>query len=94
MNTISVPLPTPVDLATEHLVAAIDSAIGGMQERLANLAADGPNAKWSVSDLVRLLQLRNQLQGERPCTVIARWVDGPRDDNGDDYQPQPRNYRN
>jgi hypothetical protein len=77
MNAESVPPPTPEDLAAERLVAAVESAIGGIQERLANLAADGQDAKWSVSDLVRLLQLRNQLQGERPRTIFACWVDDP-----------------
>jgi hypothetical protein len=33
--------PTPEDLAAERLVAAVESATGGIQERLANLAADG-----------------------------------------------------
>jgi hypothetical protein len=41
MNTKPVPLPAPEDLATERLVAVAESAIGGMQERLANFAADG-----------------------------------------------------
>jgi len=77
MNAKSVPLPAPEDLATERLAAAVESAIGGIQERLANLAANGHDAKWSVSDLVRLLQLRNQLQGERPRTIRACWVDDP-----------------
>jgi len=77
MNAKSVPLPTLEDLATERLVAAVESAIGVMQEGLANLAADGPEAKWSVSDLIRLLDLRTQLQGERPRTIFARWVDDP-----------------
>ena len=75
MNTKPVPLPTPEDLAAERLVAAVVSAIGGIQERLPNLAADDKNAKWSVSDLVKLLNLRDQLQGERPRTILARWVD-------------------
>jgi len=75
MNAIPVPLPTPEDLATERLVAADESAIGVIQERLANLADDGQDAKWSVSDLVRLLQLRNQLQEQRPRTIFACWVD-------------------
>ena len=79
MNTRSDSLPTPDELATEHLLAAVDSAIGGIQERLPNLADDGQDAKWSVSDLVRLLQLRDQLQEERPRTIIVRWVDDPRD---------------
>ena len=89
MYAESVPIPTPEDLATEQLVAAVESAIAGLQERLANIAVDGQDAKWSVSDLVRLLQLRNQLQGERPRTIFARWVDHPRDiQNNNDNQPK------
>ena len=79
MHAKPVPHPTPEDLATERLIGAVESAIGGIQERLANLATDGQDAKWSVSDLVRLLQLRDQLQGERPRTIFACWVDDPRD---------------
>ena len=89
--------PTPEDLATEHLIAAVESAIAGIQERLANLAADGQDAKWSVSDLVKLLQLRDHLQEERPRTTFACWVDDPNDipnnignnNNDDDNQPEP-----
>jgi hypothetical protein len=33
--------PVPKDLATERLVAAVESAIDGIRERLTNLAADG-----------------------------------------------------
>ena len=84
MNEKPAPFPTPEDLAPEHqaaeqLVAAVQSAIGGIQERLPNLAAEGPDSKWSVSDLIRLLDLRTQLQGERPRIVRAYWVDDPRD---------------
>jgi hypothetical protein len=77
MNTKSAPRPAPEDLAAERLSAAVESAIGVIQKRLANLADDNQDAKWSVSDLVRLLQLRNQLQGERPRTICAYWVDDP-----------------
>jgi len=69
--------PSAEDLATEQLLAAVESAIGVIQQRLANLADDNQDAKWSVSDLVKLLQLRTQLQGERPRTVFAYWVDDP-----------------
>ena len=79
MSTKSAPLSTPDDQASECLLAAVESAIGGIQERLANLPADGPDAKWSVSDLVKLLELRNQLQEERPRTIFAYWVDDPND---------------
>ena len=75
MNPNTLPPPTPEDLAAERLAAAVESAIGAIQERLANLAADDPAAKWSVSDLTRLLQLRKELQGERPHTTIAFWAD-------------------
>jgi hypothetical protein len=87
MITKFVPFPTPEDQAKERLVAAVESAIGGLQERLANIADEGPDAKWSVSDLIKLLQLRDQLQGERPRTITARWVD-------DDDDPQPHHHRN
>src|SRR5580658_7218678 len=88
MNAKSIPPPTPEDLATEKLITAVESAIDGIQERLANLAAEGQDAKWSVSDLVRLLQLRDQLQGEQPCTIRAYWVDDP-NDIGNNNQPEP-----
>jgi hypothetical protein len=88
MNAESVPLPAPEDLATERLIVAVESAITGLQERLANIAADGQDAKWSVSDLVKLLQLRDQLHGERPRTIFACWVDNPRDDYSNDDQQE------
>ena len=69
------------DQATGRLVAAVESAIGGIEPRLANLAAEGQDEKWSVSDLVRLLDLRDRLQGQRHCTVTARWIDGPYDND-------------
>ena len=82
MKAKPVPPPTPEDLATERLVAAVESAIAGIEQRLPDLAADGQDAKWSVSDLVKLLQLRTQLQGERPRTIFACWVDDPRGSRG------------
>ena len=74
MNAKPVPHPTPEDIATERLIAAVESAIGVMQERFANLANDSQDTKYSVSDLVRLLQLRNQLQADRPRIIAVRWV--------------------
>jgi hypothetical protein len=88
MNTKSAPHPTLEDLATERLAAAVESAIGGLQERLANIGAAGPDAKCSVSDLIKLLGLRDRLQGERPRTISARWVADPRD------PAKTGNYRN
>ena len=86
MNAVSIPPPAPEDLAAERLVATVESVIAGLQERLANIAADGPDAKWSVSHLIKLLQLRDHLDGARPRTIFACWVDDSRDDNTNDQQ--------
>jgi hypothetical protein len=84
MRAKSTPLPAPQDRATPQLVAALESAVGGMQERLANFAADGQDAKWSVADGdakaslatgAKLLQLHDQLQEEQPRMITVRWVD-------------------
>jgi hypothetical protein len=77
MNAKSAPRLTPEDLARERPVASVESAIGGTQERLSNLAADGQDAKWSVSDPVRLL---------RPTRLAER-------NHSDDEQPEPRNHK-
>ena len=53
------------------LLATIDVAIKAMQ---ASLTAKGCE-KGSLSDLIRLLQLRKELEGERPRRVSARWID-------------------
>jgi hypothetical protein len=80
----------PEDPEMQRLLAAVESAIGGLQERLASLADHDHDAKWSVSDLVKLLQLRNQLQGERPRTVFAYWVDDPSGIEKQRRQQQPK----
>ncbi len=79
MNEKFTPPQTPQNLATERLITAIESAIVGIEGHLVNLSTNGQDAKWSVSDLVRLIQLRTQLQGEQPRTVRAYWVDDPHD---------------
>jgi hypothetical protein len=96
MKTNSAPRSTRENLATESLVTAVESAIVGIEQRLPYLAADTPNAKCSVSDLAKLLQLREQLQGQRPRTIRVCWVDDPekymvdvpRDLRNDNNQPQ------
>ena len=54
-----------------ELMLAIDLAIETMKGQL------GPagTLKGSIGDLVRLLQLRKELEGERPRRVSARWID-------------------
>ena len=53
-----------------QIVAALDKAIGRIQKRLAD-----DDMKGSVADLVRMLQLRNELAATQPKTVTVRWVD-------------------
>src|SRR5271170_6947915 len=42
MSAKPVPFLTPEDQSINHLAAAVEFAINGIQERLTNLAADGP----------------------------------------------------
>ena len=79
MNAKSVPPPTQQELATDRLITAVESAINGIQEHLSSRAADAQDAKWSISDLVKLLQLRDQLQAQQPRRYYACWVNDPRD---------------
>jgi hypothetical protein len=53
-----------------QIVAALDKAIGRIQKRLAD-----EDMKGSVADLVRMLQLRNELTATQPTQVTVRWVD-------------------
>jgi hypothetical protein len=53
-----------------QIVAALDKAIGRIQKRLAD-----DDMKGSVADLVRILQLRNELMAAQPTQVTVRWVD-------------------
>jgi hypothetical protein len=54
----------------EGVTRAIDNAIGKIQAQL-----EGDQVKASVADLVRLIQLRNELADERPVDITARWID-------------------
>jgi len=53
------------------LLDAVDTAIQLIQAKLKT--NDG--AKGSLTDLVRLLQLRKELEGDRPRQVTARWIE-------------------
>ena len=57
-------LPDP-----EGVTKAIDNAIGKIQAQL-----ESDQVKASVTDLVRLIQLRNELAGEHPVDITARWI--------------------
>ena len=52
------------------LAAAVDAAISKIQDRLGN-----EDMKGSVADLVRLLQLRKELNDTQPQKVSVGWVD-------------------
>jgi hypothetical protein len=56
--------------ASRPMADAVNTAIGVLQEKI--LARD---VKGSVTDLVRLLQLRKELEDMRPTSTSARWVD-------------------
>ncbi len=62
---------TSGETENRELLDSIDLAIGAMQKKLSSV--DG--AKVSLTDLVRLLQLRKELEADRPRRVVARWID-------------------
>lgn len=62
-----------------QIVAALDKAIGRIQKRLAD-----DDLKGSVGDLVRMLQLRNELKATQPTQVTVRWVDECQTSNSTD----------
>jgi hypothetical protein len=53
------------------LLVAVEGAILAIQK---TLITDGVG-KVSLTDLARLLQLRKELEGERPRRVNVRWID-------------------
>jgi hypothetical protein len=56
---------------SEDLLDAIDAAIQLMQTKLKSQEG----AKATLADLVRLLQLRRELEGEGPRQITARWIE-------------------
>ncbi len=57
-----------------ELGEAVDGAINAALAAL-RFNAKKDTAKASVADLVRLLQLRRELNAERPRKITIRWVD-------------------
>jgi hypothetical protein len=53
------------------LLETIDVAIEAMKVSLRSKGCE----KGSLSDLIRLLQLRKELDAERPRHVSVRWID-------------------
>jgi hypothetical protein len=53
------------------LLRAVDAGIEKIRQQLtANTKTTG-----MVPDLIRLLQLRKELEGDRPRHITARWID-------------------
>jgi len=63
---------TSGETETENLRVAINNAIKAMSKHFSD---DGAEVKGSVADLIKLLQLRKELEGDRPRQVSARWID-------------------
>ncbi len=53
------------------LLATIDAAIEAIKISLRTKGCE----KGSLSDLIRLLQLRKELDAERPRHISVRWID-------------------
>ena len=56
-----------------QLLDAVERAIGALSQHLSTKTEE----KGSISDLIRLLQLRRELEEEKPRTVSARWIEDP-----------------
>ena len=56
------------------LLEAVDKAILALQEKLGDTES---GVKVSLTDLTKLLQLRKELEGERPRRINVRWIDSP-----------------
>lgn len=54
----------------DRIAAVIEHAIDAIQTKLAS-----DDAKHTVADLVRLLQLQKDMEGKRPIDVTVRWVE-------------------
>jgi hypothetical protein len=63
----------------DNLIAAIDAAIKSITKMLTARAENDEELDWSLSDLLKLLQVRREIVGEQPKEVYAYWVDDPKD---------------
>ena len=52
------------------VVTAIDKALLAMQKKLSD-----PELKPTINDFIKLLQMKKDLEGERPKDVTVRWVE-------------------
>jgi hypothetical protein len=54
-----------------QLLDVVEKAIGAISQHLSTKTEE----KGSITDLIRLLQLRRELEEEKPRSVSARWVE-------------------
>jgi hypothetical protein len=54
-----------------QLLEVVEKAIGAISQHLSTKTEE----KGSITDLIRLLQLRRELEAEKPRSVSARWVE-------------------
>jgi hypothetical protein len=54
-----------------QLLDVVERAIGAISQHLSTKKEE----KGSITDLIRLLQLRRELEDDRPRSVSARWVE-------------------
>ena len=62
--------PGSADAVPEDQAEAVDKALGAVWARFA-----GDASKSSVADLIRLMQLRQELKGDKPRHITVRWVE-------------------
>ena len=60
----------PKGMPAEETTEVLNKAIRRLQDQM-----ESGELKGSMSDLVRLLQLRNEITGSQLRPVTARWVD-------------------
>jgi hypothetical protein len=56
--------------STQGMVKALDEAIGRIRDKLAS-----DEMRSSIGDLVRLMQMRQELAETQPRQVTVRWID-------------------
>jgi hypothetical protein len=62
---------TPEEAEIEEIHGAISLAIRKVREDIRT----GKGVKTAVPDLLKLLQLRKELEGSRPRHISVRWID-------------------
>ena len=62
---------TPEEVEIEEMMASVNEAIQALRGRL----KDKDQVKAAVTDLLKLLQLRKELEEERPRHISVRWID-------------------